>query len=341
MRIRPMTFLFALATLNFLLVVATGILVSKEYPRRKGERIAAWRILLAVLPFRSITLTVAVLNYVLRLNGAQVGCGGASPSGEEELLNPAPSRTTPISVGSRRTGRSRVGGVSVDGDTVAASEIQAWSAIVAGIVTGFTTSVIVAYPPPAGPDPRRLQTPDGRLTQVRYGGPTRYYYVTDHLGSVVGAFDATGVWQGGHSYSPYGEQRASGTTNALTSTSARYIGGVLRHSLRLLQTRRPLLRPHPRKIHPTRPHRSGGKPLHLRRMQPQQQQRPHRPELLQSYIRSRICGSWYHRERGGNRIQRGSRNSQCGRGHRHRHCQRAGLLRVCLRSGLRRRVGGL
>ena len=49
--------------------------------------------------------------------------------------------------------------------------------------------------------------------------------MTDHLGSVIGSFDRFGVWQGGLSYSPYGETRFSATGTAATTTSLQYIGG--------------------------------------------------------------------------------------------------------------------
>lgn len=48
----------------------------------------------------------------------------------------------------------------------------------------------------------------------------------DHLGSVVGLFSASGVWEGGYSYSPYGETRvASNITSAVVNNTLRYIGG--------------------------------------------------------------------------------------------------------------------
>lgn len=58
-------------------------------------------------------------------------------------------------------------------------------------------------------------------------GTSRNYFVKDALGSVIGIFDATGAWQGGYSYSPYGELRASATTTAATVNPVRYISGYL------------------------------------------------------------------------------------------------------------------
>jgi len=38
-------------------------------------------------------------------------------------------------------------------------------------------------------------------------------------------FSATGTFEGGYSYSPYGEARATGTATAITTNTQRYIGG--------------------------------------------------------------------------------------------------------------------
>ncbi|MDZ8172873.1 RHS repeat-associated core domain-containing protein [Microbacterium xanthum] len=51
-----------------------------------------------------------------------------------------------------------------------------------------------------------------------------FYYVADHLGSVVGLFSATGTWIGGYSYSPYGEARFTSTSSVITNNALRYIG---------------------------------------------------------------------------------------------------------------------
>lgn len=67
------------------------------------------------------------------------------------------------------------------------------------------------------------RSPDGKpiaLTQVASS-----YYVTDHLGSVLGMFGNTGGWQGGYSYSPYGEQRSASNVGVIGSNNIRYAGG--------------------------------------------------------------------------------------------------------------------
>jgi len=69
------------------------------------------------------------------------------------------------------------------------------------------------------------RTPDGEALSNRLGGGSRYYYATDHQGSVIGMFSATGAWLGGYSYSPYGEERAIATGTAPTTNSLRYISG--------------------------------------------------------------------------------------------------------------------
>lgn len=56
-------------------------------------------------------------------------------------------------------------------------------------------------------------------------GGAPHYFATDHLGSVVGIFSAAGAWEGGYSYSPYGERRASGAGAAVTSNNIRFAGG--------------------------------------------------------------------------------------------------------------------
>ncbi|GAB3617344.1 RHS repeat-associated core domain-containing protein [Okibacterium endophyticum] len=56
-------------------------------------------------------------------------------------------------------------------------------------------------------------------------GISEYYYAKDHLGSVVGIFSETGAFEGGYSYSPYGETQATGTSTAVTDNRLRYIGG--------------------------------------------------------------------------------------------------------------------
>lgn len=67
------------------------------------------------------------------------------------------------------------------------------------------------------------RTADG--TAIGFKAANRWYYIQDHLGSVVGIFSATGTYSGGYSYSPYGESRATGTSSAVTTNALRYIGG--------------------------------------------------------------------------------------------------------------------
>ena len=67
----------------------------------------------------------------------------------------------------------------------------------------------------------------GANTPLGFANANSHYYITDHLGSVVGMFSATGTCEGGYSYSPYGEARATGTATAITANTQRYIGGYL------------------------------------------------------------------------------------------------------------------
>ncbi|WP_243011860.1 RHS repeat-associated core domain-containing protein [Cryobacterium zhongshanensis] len=67
----------------------------------------------------------------------------------------------------------------------------------------------------------------GANTPLGYTNSSSHYYITDHLGSVVGMFSATGTYEGGYSYLPYGEARATGTASAATANTQRYIGGCL------------------------------------------------------------------------------------------------------------------
>ena len=60
---------------------------------------------------------------------------------------------------------------------------------------------------------------------IGYKGTANHYYIADSLGSVVGMFSATGSYEGGYSYSPYGEARSTGTAAAVTTNTQRYIGG--------------------------------------------------------------------------------------------------------------------
>jgi RHS repeat-associated protein len=73
-------------------------------------------------------------------------------------------------------------------------------------------------------------TPTG--VQVGYNQANAHYYATDHLGSIVGVFNASGVYEGGYTYSPYGETRTINSTNLGVSTNnQRYIGGYMESSV--------------------------------------------------------------------------------------------------------------
>jgi len=65
----------------------------------------------------------------------------------------------------------------------------------------------------------------GAGTPLGYTNSNSHYYITDHLGSVFGMFSATGTYEGGYSYSPYGGARSTGTATAITANTQRYIGG--------------------------------------------------------------------------------------------------------------------
>jgi len=76
-----------------------------------------------------------------------------------------------------------------------------------------------------------IRTPKGAAVGLKdtiAGGS--FYYIQDHLGSVVGLVSQTGTYYGGYSYSPYGENRATGSTSSVTATAVnsnplRYISG--------------------------------------------------------------------------------------------------------------------
>ncbi|WP_165801232.1 RHS repeat-associated core domain-containing protein [Microbacterium testaceum] len=70
------------------------------------------------------------------------------------------------------------------------------------------------------------RTPDGTAIGSKTGS-TAAYYAADHLGSVIGLFDASGSYLGGYSYSPNGEARATNTNAVVTANTLRYIGGEL------------------------------------------------------------------------------------------------------------------
>jgi RHS repeat-associated protein len=60
---------------------------------------------------------------------------------------------------------------------------------------------------------------------VGYSAENNHYYVTDSLGSVVGMFSAAGAYEGGYSYSPYGELRSLSAGEPISYNTQRYIGG--------------------------------------------------------------------------------------------------------------------
>jgi RHS repeat-associated protein len=67
------------------------------------------------------------------------------------------------------------------------------------------------------------RNPNG--STVGYRISTSHYYASDLGQSVMGMFNGSGIWEGGYSYSPYGEERASGIESAVTLNPMRYIGG--------------------------------------------------------------------------------------------------------------------
>lgn len=69
-----------------------------------------------------------------------------------------------------------------------------------------------------------IRTPDGAAISYK-GGADSHYYASDGLGSVIALFSQTGSAEGGYSYSPFGEPRASATATAVASNPIRYIGG--------------------------------------------------------------------------------------------------------------------
>lgn len=66
--------------------------------------------------------------------------------------------------------------------------------------------------------------PDGSVIGYKASGVSHWFF-TDAIGSVVGVTSSTGAWEGGYSYSPYGETRAASTVAGATANPFRYIGG--------------------------------------------------------------------------------------------------------------------
>jgi RHS repeat-associated protein len=71
---------------------------------------------------------------------------------------------------------------------------------------------------------RFVRTPSGEA--IGFKNSVAHYYVKDHLGSIVGVFSPTGDGEGGYSYSPYGELRASSSSPAAVANPLRYAGGL-------------------------------------------------------------------------------------------------------------------
>ncbi|MBF4511427.1 RHS repeat-associated core domain-containing protein [Plantibacter sp. VKM Ac-2885] len=74
-----------------------------------------------------------------------------------------------------------------------------------------TATTVIAY----------TRTPAGELASNRING-AGHYYILDGLGSVVGTFSSNGGFEGGLSYSPYGEDRSVNT--ATPTGGMKYIG---------------------------------------------------------------------------------------------------------------------
>jgi len=94
--------------------------------------------------------------------------------------------------------------------------------------TAYTTSTLgLSRETLAGGVERNYtRTSSGDSVSARFGAGSRYYYVLDSLGSVIGMFDKTGAWAGGYAYSPYGELRTPPTAgSAADGNSLRYITG--------------------------------------------------------------------------------------------------------------------
>lgn len=69
------------------------------------------------------------------------------------------------------------------------------------------------------------RTPTGGAVGSRLSGGSRYYFIADAIGSVIGMFDKDGGYYGGYTYGPFGEPRFSGSNAALANNHLRYIAG--------------------------------------------------------------------------------------------------------------------
>ncbi len=100
-------------------------------------------------------------------------------------------------------------------ETVADSSGDSFYASTLGLMTREGTSGSTSY----------LNDNEGQ--PVGFAAQASHYYAMDHLGSVVGLFGADGTWEGGYSYSPYGEQRAIADTTPAQANQLRYIAGEM------------------------------------------------------------------------------------------------------------------
>jgi len=100
-------------------------------------------------------------------------------------------------------------------DTQSATGGRSFSTSLLGLSrqTNASTNVVQNY----------SRDPSGGAVGFRIS--SSHYYVTDLLGSVMGMFSGSGIWEGGYSYSPYGEERATSTNSAVKLNSLRYISG--------------------------------------------------------------------------------------------------------------------
>lgn len=127
------------------------------------------------------------------------GLGGQTIAYNDKLQAATIGSTAQTYIGSGNTDRRTSGGTTFD--TGALGLMKAGS-------TSFT------------------RAPDGTAIGTK-NGSTAAYYVTDHLGSVIGLFNASGSYLGGYSYSPYGETRAASTNAVVAGNILRYTGGEL------------------------------------------------------------------------------------------------------------------
>jgi RHS repeat-associated protein len=105
------------------------------------------------------------------------------------------------------------------------------SATNAGTTREFTHSAVGLDSQTTGSSVIKYSTtPTG--VQIGYNQANAHYYANDHLGSVVGVFNASGVYEGGYTYSPYGETRTINSANSgVTTNTQRYIGGYMESSV--------------------------------------------------------------------------------------------------------------